>query len=213
MTAPRIDAILFDLGGVLIELAGVEPDARVVARQLPDATSSGGAGCTRRRCAASRPAARRAHAFAADDRRRVRPAGRRRTSSSPRSAYWPRALLSDGAASCWPSCAPRYRLASVSNTNEIHWRALRATNGRSHGAVPSQLSVAPVGAPEARRRLLRARARRARHAAPTRVLFVDDNAINVDAAARLGIVARRVVGPQGVRAALAELALQPETAT
>jgi uncharacterized protein YunC (DUF1805 family) len=41
------------------------------------------------------------------------------------------------------------------------------------------------------------------------VLFVDDNALNVDAAAALGIVARRVAGVDGVRATLAELGLQP----
>ena len=40
-----------------------------------------------------------------------------------------------------------------------------------------------------------------------RVLFIDDNAINVDAAARLGLVARRVAGIGGARAAFRELGL------
>ena len=42
-----------------------------------------------------------------------------------------------------------------------------------------------------------------------RVLFVDDNALNVEAAAGLGIVARHVAGLDGVRATLAALGLQP----
>jgi uncharacterized protein YunC (DUF1805 family) len=41
------------------------------------------------------------------------------------------------------------------------------------------------------------------------VLFVDDNPLNVDAAGRLGIVARRVAGVEGVRGALDELGLAP----
>ena len=40
-----------------------------------------------------------------------------------------------------------------------------------------------------------------------RVLFIDDNAINVEAAARLGIVTRRVAGVDGAREAFRELGL------
>ena len=40
-----------------------------------------------------------------------------------------------------------------------------------------------------------------------RVLFIDDNAINVEAAARLGMVTRRVAGVDGARSAFAELGL------
>jgi FMN phosphatase YigB (HAD superfamily) len=42
----------------------------------------------------------------------------------------------------------------------------------------------------------------------SRALFIDDNAINVAAAARLGIVARRAVRPSGVRDVLAGLGLR-----
>jgi glucose-1-phosphatase len=38
-----------------------------------------------------------------------------------------------------------------------------------------------------------------------RVLFVDDNAINAEGAARLGIVARQAAGPDDVRKIVAEL--------
>ena len=40
-----------------------------------------------------------------------------------------------------------------------------------------------------------------------RCVFIDDNAINVDAAARFGLVARRVVGISGAREAFRELGL------
>ena len=40
-----------------------------------------------------------------------------------------------------------------------------------------------------------------------RVLFIDDNVINVEAAARLGLHARRVVGVEGARQAFDELGL------
>lgn len=39
------------------------------------------------------------------------------------------------------------------------------------------------------------------------VLFVDDNAINVDAAAQLGMHTRRVAGVEGSRRALVDLGL------
>ena len=37
------------------------------------------------------------------------------------------------------------------------------------------------------------------------MLFIDDNQVNVDAVANVGIVARRTVGPAQARAALSEL--------
>ena len=43
--------------------------------------------------------------------------------------------------------------------------------------------------------------------APEHALFVDDNEINVAAAARLGIVARLAVGPAGVRKVLADIGI------
>ena len=45
-----------------------------------------------------------------------------------------------------------------------------------------------------------------------RVLFVDDNAINVEAAARLGMHTRRVQGVDGARRAFVELGLVSEDA-
>ena len=45
---------------------------------------------------------------------------------------------------------------------------------------------------------------------PEQALFVDDVQLNVEAAAAVGLVARRAVGPQGVRDALRDVGLAPE---
>jgi len=45
---------------------------------------------------------------------------------------------------------------------------------------------------------------------PQQVLFIDDNAINVEAAARLGIHTRRVAGVDGARQAFRDLGLYPD---
>ena len=102
----------------------------------------------------------------------------------------------------------RYRVASVSNTNEIHWDRFANTwalpaafdhNFPSHlvGKFKPDAEyfahvVDSIGVPA------------------RRVLFIDDNAINVEGAQRVGLQARRAVGVEGARAAFAELGLLPE---
>ena len=205
MKSPGIDVVLFDLGGVLVELAGVE-QMLAWSPGVPDTNELW------RRWLHS-PAVRRFE-----------------TGSSARDAFaaeivdefalpvgtgefldaftrWPRALY-PGATALLDELRPRFRLASVSNTNEIHWRRFRdewSLPERFDRNFPS-FDVGRLK-PDADyfHHVLDALGARA-----GTVLFVDDNAINVDAAARLGITARRVEGPDGVRAALAELALHPE---
>ncbi|MET0345773.1 MAG: HAD family phosphatase [Casimicrobiaceae bacterium] len=202
----RIDTILFDLGGVLIELAGVD-QMLAWSPGVPDSSELW------RRWLHS-PAVRRFEtgasardAFAAEV---VAEFGLPVDTGEFLDAftYWPRALY-PGATALLDELKPRFRLASVSNTNEIHWRRFGdewALPEQFHHNFPS-FDVGRLK-PDADyfHHVLDALGTRAEN-----VLFVDDNAINVEAAARLGITARRVVGPQGVRAALAELALHPGT--
>jgi len=201
----RIDTILFDLGGVLIELAGVEQmlawspgvvDAHDLWRRWlhsPAVRRFETGGATRAEFAAeivdefALPVAPGAFLDAF--------------------TFWPRALYS-GALPLLDELKPRYRLASVSNTNEIHWQRFRdewSLDGHFHHNFPSHR----VGRlkPDAD---YFAHVLDALGATPASVLFVDDNAINVEAAARAGLTTRRVAGPDGVRAALAELGLHPE---
>ena len=81
------------------------------------------------------------------------------------------------------TCAGATALASVSNTNEIHWERFER-EWTLDAALPPQLPVLPVGKlkPDADyfEHVLEALG-----VAPAqRVLFIDDNAINVDARRR-----------------------------
>jgi HAD superfamily hydrolase (TIGR01509 family) len=204
MSAPaaRGDAILFDLGGVLIELAGVEQ----MLAWCPDLP---GIDELWRRWLHS-PAVRRyetgaaTRAAFADE--LIGEFGLPVDADTflRAFAHWPRALF-PGATALLAELSPRYRLASVSNTNEFHWERFQrewSLGAHFHHNFPSH----QVGR-------LKPDAEYFTHVIEAldvpagRVLFVDDNALNVEAASRLGIVARRVAGVDGVRAALADLGL------
>jgi len=204
MPAPgrTVDAILFDLGGVLIELVGVEemlcwsPDLCTTDElwrrwlRSPAVRRYETGGCDR-------------HDFAAavidEFGLPVDPA-----TFLDAFAQWPRRLFA-GATELLAGLAPRYRLASVSNTNDLHWdRFEREWSLPScfHANFPSY----QVGRlkPDADYFL---HVLEVLDLPPARVLFVDDNRINVEAAARLGLVARHVPTFAALRPALATLGL------
>lgn len=199
---PRLDVVLLDLGGVLIELVGVE-------RMLEWAPDLGTTDELWRRWLHS-PAVRR---YETGDGTREQFADGviaefglpvDRDAFLAEFAWWPRALF-DGVDELLSSLARRYTVASLSNTNELHWERFSrewSLPERFHHNFPSH----EVGRlkPDAGYFL---HVLDALGVPPERSLFVDDNAINVAAAAKLGIVARRAVGPEGVRAVLAALGL------
>ena len=202
MKPPGIDAILFDLGGVVVELAGV-------AKMLEWSAGVDSTDELWRRWLHS-DAVRRFETGVSDRDTFAReviaefgvpvPPGEFLAAFT----WWPRAVL-PGAFELLAALRGRYRLASVSNTNEIHWQRFSESwsldaafdhNFPSHrvGKLKPDADyfahvVAAIGVPA------------------HRVLFVDDNAINVEAASRLGLHARRVVGVDGARAALREIGL------
>jgi glucose-1-phosphatase len=200
MNGMRIDAILFDLGGVLIELAGVE-QMLSWSRGMADTRELW------RRWLHS-PAVRRfesgliaREAFAAEMVAEF-------DVPVPADVFldaftrWPRAVY-PGAEALLTELKPRYRLASVSNTNEIHWRRFREEwriDRHFHDNFPSFRVGRLKPDADYFDHVLDAL-----DVPASRVLFFDDNVINVEGAAHLGIVARQVSGPQGVRAALEEL--------
>jgi glucose-1-phosphatase len=202
MAGAAIDVILFDLGGVLVELAGVEKmlewspgidSTEELWRSWlrSDAVRRFETGATDRDAFARDVIAEFGVPVPADE-------------FLAAFTWWPRAVL-PGAHELLASLRDRYRLASVSNTNEIHWARFSgqwSLDRAFHQNFPSHLVgklkpdaayfahvVEAVGVPA------------------ERVLFIDDNVINVEAAARLGLHARRVVGVEGAREALAELGL------
>ena len=110
---------------------------------------------------------------------------------------WPRALFPGATDAARRAEAAHFALASVSNTNDDPLAARFATNGRSTGTSITTFRRTASAA-------LKPDAEYFEHvldalgAAAARVLFVDDNAINVDAAARARhCTARRVAGSAG----------------
>lgn len=181
------DAILFDLGGVLIELAGVEQ--MLAWSPGIDTTEE-----LWRRWLHS-PAVRRfevgaatGEEFAAEI---VDEFGLPVTPTEFLAAFehWPRSLY-PGVTELLAILAPHYRLASVSNTNALHWERVErewSLPERFHANFPSH----EVGRlkPDADYFL---HVVAALGFEPARILFVDDNRINVEAAAALGITAQHV---------------------
>ena len=201
-TEKSIDVVLFDLGGVLIELAGVEKMIEW----------SPGVGTTEelwRRWLHSDAVRRfetgrigRAEFASALIGEFEVPVGPDEFLDA--FTWWPRAVF-PGSFELLETMRARYRLASVSNTNEIHWE--RFTNAWSldaafHHNFPSHKVGKLKPDPEYFAHVLEAMG-----APASRTLFIDDNAINVDAATKLGIVARRVVGVDGATRAFRELGL------
>ncbi len=194
------DAILFDLGGVLIELTGVE---RMLSWCPGVATTE-----ELWRLWLHSPAVRRyetgastGEEFAAEI---VREFALPVTPGDFLAAFahWPRSLY-PGVPELLAALAPRYRLASVSNTNALHWDRFCgewALDACFHANFPSH----EVGKlkPDAD---YFAHVVAALGCARERILFVDDNRINVDAAARFGLVAHHVRSFPALEATLAEL--------
>ena len=207
MKAPGIDVVLFDLGGVLVELAGIG-QMMAWCPQLTDV------GTLWRQWLGSR-AVRRfetggagRHAFAAD---MVEEFGLPVDADAFLTAFsaWPTRVV-DGGRELLADLRDHCTIASVSNTNEIHWARVCddwALHGLFHHNFPSHLVGALKPDADYFEHVLAALGTPA-----ARVLFVDDNLINVEAAARLGIVARRATSPADVRAVLVDAGFDPRLA-
>lgn len=201
----RIDAVLFDLGGVLIELAGVEK----MLEWSPDIDTS--EELWRRwlhsdavRRFETGAIGRDAFAAALIDEFGV-PVGAEEFLAA--FTWWPRSVL-PGAFELLAAMRGRYRLASVSNTNEIHWDRFSrvwSLDAAFHHNFPSHLVGKLKPDADYFEHVLDAMDIPAQQ-----VLFIDDNAINVESAARLGIHTRRVVGVDGARQAFRELGLMED---
>ena len=200
-----IDVILFDLGGVLIELAGVD---QMIQWSPGIATHEE----LWRRWLRSNAVRRfETGAIGRDDFALAIidefgcPVGADEFLAA--FTWWPRSVY-PGAFELLESLRPQYRLASVSNTNEIHWDRFSTTwklDAAFHRNFPSYLVGKLKPDVEYFEHVLEALGVPA-----GRVLFIDDNAINVDAAATLGMHTRRVAGVDGARRAFVELGLIPE---
>lgn len=201
--ATRIEVILFDLGGVLIELTGVD-------QMLSWSSVVSSSDELWQRWLASE-AVRRFETGLIDEgafaRGVVREFGLSVDATEFLRAFdgWPRAVL-PGARELLAALAPHYRLASVSNTNAMHWDRFIASwslDAAFHYNFPSHRVGKLKPDHDYFHHVLDTVG-----AAPERVLFLDDNLINVEAAAALGLHARRAQGVAGAREVCRELALR-----
>ena len=200
----RIDAILFDLGGVMIELAGVE-------RMLEWSPTLGTTDELWRRWLSS-PAVRD-YETGRTDRDAFADAivGEFGLPVDAETflgefAWWPRSLHPDAGA-LLAALAPRYRLASLSNTNELHWHRFARDwdlPAMFHHNFPSFMVGKLKPDAEYFEHVLDALG-----VAADRALFVDDNRINVEAARACGLDARHVRDFDALVPALVEAGVGP----
>jgi len=199
---PSIDAVLLDLGGVLIELVGVE-QMIVWSPHLDNADTLWARWLTS-------PAVRRYERGEGEREEFARAIIEEFALPVDTATFisgfsgWPRQLFPESATLVGQIRA-RYKVASLSNTNELHWSRFSSDWG-----LPGMFDA---NFPSFEVRRIKPDADYFEHVLETldvpahRALFLDDKAANVAAAERVGILARRAIGPAGVRQAFAELGL------
>ncbi|MFN8515545.1 MAG: HAD-IA family hydrolase [Chloroflexia bacterium] len=201
MSQPQFDVIVFDLGGVLIELTGVaqmiawtgiESDEELWRRWL---TSPSVRGFETGRLAADEFAAAMCLEFAL-------PVGAAEFMAE--FALWPRHVF-PGGHELLGALAARHRLAALSNNNAVHWERISRDMGLGGYFSASFLSH-EIGLIKPDREVFEHVAE-ALGCAPGRILFLDDNRLNVEQAASVGMVAHRVAGVEQTAALLVSLGL------
>jgi glucose-1-phosphatase len=116
-------------------------------------------------------------------------------------AQWTRGLL-PGAGETLAALRPRFRLAALSNSNEVHWRTLsgHGVQQQFERAFSSHELGLRKPAVEIYEHVLREM-----EVAAADVTFFDDQEPNVAAARKVGLQAHRVEGIDELRACLQEL--------
>jgi len=199
-SAHRFDVILFDLGGVLIELAGIDRMLELCNHAFSAdelwARWLASEGVRQFETGRASPDAFGAAMLAEFDLRIAA------AQFLEEFTFWPKGVF-PGSFELLEQLSASYRLACLSNTNALHWPRVCDEMGlaryfekafASHlvGMLKPDLEifqyvVEQLGCP------------------PARILFLDDNQSNVASACTAGMVARRVAGLGEVRAALVEL--------
>jgi HAD superfamily hydrolase (TIGR01509 family) len=203
MVPHTYQVILFDLGGVLVEVDGVGALQRGLGQRLPPEevwqrwlmastwvnTFESGR-CTPEAFATGIVTewglAVTAEAFLDDFR------------------HWPKRLF-PGVQDMLALLAQRCTLACLSNTNSVHWPHIRDTLGLNGLLHRYYLSHEIGHLKPARAAFEHVLADLGRH--PSCIVFLDDNQLNVDAAQAVGIQAYRTIGIAEVQTALRSLGL------
>ncbi len=189
-----IKVLLFDLGGVLVEFSGVHDIAPFLRERLTEAeilerwrccphTRQYGIGKLTRQEFGER--------FVRDWNLNLPPEDFLREFRT-----WSRGLL-PGAADLLTALRPRFRLAALSNSNELHWER-NTSDLRLIGLFEVAISSHQIGVQKPDLAAYRISLERLGVQAEA-VMFFDDVPAHVEAAAALGIHAFRVDGVEGVR--------------
>lgn len=206
MPQAPFDVILFDLGGVLIELSGVPQmsawsgitDAEELWRRW--LTSPSVRSFETGRSSADEFAAALCAEFALTV-----------SAAEFLAAFtlWPSRVF-PGAHDLLATLAARHRLAALSNNNSVHWERISRDMGLGRYFSASFLSH-EIGLIKPDRAVF-IHVVDALGCPPERVLFLDDNRLNVEQARSVGMVAHRVAGVAETTAALLSLGLWEEVA-
>lgn len=200
MDKDRFDVIMFDLGGVLIRLDGVQRMMAWTGLSNEDLwrrwlASPGVRGFESGRV----PAEVFAKEMVAEFNLPLSPAN-----FLAEYEQWPMGLF-PGGVELLESLKNDYRLVSLSNTNALHWQMIVDNFDlarRFEVNLPSHLTG-----------FLKPDVQAFQHAigrlahSPERILFMDDNQINVEGAREAGIVAYQAHGVEGATAVLKELGI------
>ncbi|WAJ70931.1 HAD family hydrolase [Catenovulum adriaticum] len=195
----KFDVIVFDLGGVLLDISGVQAilDWRNNQESLPEFWLKW----------INSPAVRAFESGQMDEDTFIKniitefklPIDYQTFKQSY--SGWIKGMFS-GVAELLKQLKPQYQLACLTNTNTLHWQEVVNTGvidlidtpfvSFEMGEVKPEVSIYQIMLAQLNR-------------SPDRVLFLDDNQINVDAATACGICAYRVVGFEQVKQTLIEL--------
>lgn len=197
MDGTAVDAVIFDLGGVLAdfggvgpmrELAGIDTDEEVWRRWL---TCRWVRSFERGACSPGEFAAGVVSDWALPVTPEV---------FLDRFRTWLVAPL-PGAEELVRSVKQRVAVGCLSNTNRVHWEG-RASAWPVVGLFDFRFLSFEVGLVKPDREVFEHVARRV-GADPGRLLFLDDNLVNVEGARSAGLLAAQVTGVRGARLALA----------
>jgi HAD superfamily hydrolase (TIGR01509 family) len=201
MNTPAFDTIVFDLGGVMVELSGIQTMAARSNRGPEEWWPRWLASASVRRFESGQITAEQfAGQIIAEFELPIDEAHFLREF-----AAWPKRPY-PGAPELLNSLRPSYRLASLSNTNALHWQIMMNEM--------DLLQRFDFNFPSFQTGLLKPDQETFTHvveqlACPAeRILFLDDNQINVDGAAAVGVVAYRARGLEDAIMILRELGIQ-----
>jgi putative hydrolase of the HAD superfamily len=192
-----IEILLFDLGGVLVEFSGVRHLTRLLRGRLSESeilerwsrcphSEQFGLGKLSPQDFAER--------FVKDWDIELSPEDFLREYQS-----WSRRLF-PGAVELLTALRPKFRLAALSNSNQLHWE--RNTNDLGvTGLFEVAISSHQIGVSKPDPKIYLTALERL-DAAPDTIMFFDDVPANVEAASALGIHAFQVEGIEGVRSCL-----------